>query len=96
MSEEGLSDLQRAINEQGHTWRAGETSLSALPPEEQQYRLGLTLVPDEMDRIREAIRTRAPMAVEFPPDCQQTFLKRICSSVAAVTAATKVGGPAMR
>ena len=67
MSEEEFSNLQRSINERGHTWRAGETSLSGLPPEEQQYRLGLTLVPEEMDRIRGAITTRAPMAAEFPP-----------------------------
>ena len=67
MSQEDYSDLQRSIDEQGHSWRAGETSLSALPPEEQQFRLGLTLVPEEMDRIRAAISTRAPMAAEFPP-----------------------------
>ena len=67
MSEDELSTLQRAISDRGHTWRAGETSLSSLPPEEQQYRLGLTLVPEEMDRIRATIATRAPMAAEFPP-----------------------------
>ncbi|MFN2183031.1 MAG: C1 family peptidase, partial [Anaerolineae bacterium] len=67
MSEEELFNLQRAIDDRGHTWRAGETSLSSLPPEEQKYRLGLTLVPEEMTRIRAAIQTRAPVAAEFPP-----------------------------
>ena len=67
MSQEDLSDLQRAIADQGHTWQAGQTSLSDLPPEEQQYRLGLKLVDEEMVRIRAAIQTLPPMDASFPP-----------------------------
>ncbi len=64
---EDLSNLQRAIADRGHTWQAGETSLSALSPEEQQYRLGLTLIPEEMDRLRAAFAIRAAVAATFPP-----------------------------
>ncbi len=67
MSQEDLSDLQQAIADQGHTWQAGQTSLSDLPPEEQKHRLGLRLVDEEMDRIRTAIQTLPPMDATFPP-----------------------------
>jgi C1A family cysteine protease len=67
MSENELMDLQQSIQDHGHAWDAGPTSLSALPPEEQQRRLGLRLVPEEMDRLKGAMAEMAPMAVEFPP-----------------------------
>jgi C1A family cysteine protease len=67
MSRGELMDLQRAIRDQGHTWDAGPTSLSTLPLEEQERRLGLRLVPEEMDRLAAMVAEMIPMAVEFPP-----------------------------
>ncbi len=67
MSQDELLELQRAIDDQGFTWQAGETSLSALSPEEQQYRLGLALVDEEMERILTTIQTAPPMDAQFPP-----------------------------
>ena len=55
MSQDDLGDLQFAIEEQGYSWEAGETSLSILQPEEQERRLGLMLVPEEMDRLAMAM-----------------------------------------
>jgi C1A family cysteine protease len=67
MSENEMMDLQRAILDQGHDWEAGPTSLSALPPEEQERRLGLRLVPEEMTRLDTMMAALAPFEVEFPP-----------------------------
>ncbi|MGD2206720.1 MAG: C1 family peptidase, partial [Anaerolineae bacterium] len=67
MSQDDLMDLQRAIADQGHAWDAGPTTLSTLPPEEQDRRLGLRLVPEEMDRLRVALATMEVIAAEFPP-----------------------------
>jgi C1A family cysteine protease len=66
MSQDDLMDLQRAIRDQGHTWEAGPTPLSALPPEQQARRLGLRLIPEEMDRIKATLAETVPKAVEFP------------------------------
>jgi C1A family cysteine protease len=67
MSQDELMDLQHAIEDSGHDWRAGFTSLTALSPEEQDRRLGLRLVPEEMDRIAAMMIEVAPLAVELPP-----------------------------
>ena len=66
MSQDDLGDLQFAIEEQGYSWEAGETSLSILQPEEQEQRLGLTLVPEEMDRLAMAFADLSFVAAEFP------------------------------
>ncbi len=67
MSEDELTELQRAIEDQGYSWSIGPTPLSVMPPEEQDRRLGLRLVPEEMARIEAMMSTMAPRAVEFPP-----------------------------
>jgi C1A family cysteine protease len=67
MSENEMMELQRAILDQGHDWEAGPTSLSALPPEDQERRLGLRLVPEEMTRLDTMMAALAPFEVEFPP-----------------------------
>ncbi|MGD8398040.1 MAG: C1 family peptidase [Anaerolineae bacterium] len=67
MSEEEFRQLQNEIESQGHTWRAGPTTLSTLSPEEQALRLGLRLVPEEMERL---VRLRAALGdivASFPP-----------------------------
>jgi C1A family cysteine protease len=68
MSESEVPGLERAILERGFDWKAGVTSLSALPPEEQDRRLGLRLIPEEMERL--AIKRAMPQPrefVSFPP-----------------------------
>ncbi len=67
MSEEELGSLQKAIDDQGYDWKAGPTSLSLLPSEEQDRRLGLMLVPEEMERLAKKIAEMPLMAAEFPP-----------------------------
>ena len=67
MSQDELMDLARAIRERGHDWSPGATSLTALSPEEQDRRLGLRLVPEEMDRISTMMADTVPLAAEFPP-----------------------------
>jgi C1A family cysteine protease len=67
MSEDELMDLQHAIEDRGHDWRAGRTSLTGLSPEEQDRRLGLRLVPEEMARIATTMASVVPAAAEFPP-----------------------------
>jgi C1A family cysteine protease len=67
MSENEMMELQQAIQDQGHDWKAGTTSLSALPPEDQERRLGLRLVPEEMTRLDTMMAALAPFEVEFPP-----------------------------
>jgi C1A family cysteine protease len=66
MSEDELLDLQREIRDQGHTWEAGPTPLSAMPAEQQARRLGLRLIPEEMERIKAEMAVRALREVEFP------------------------------
>jgi C1A family cysteine protease len=66
MSQDDLSNLQWAIEDQGYSWDAGETSLSILQPEEQERRLGLTLVPEEMERISFAMAALPFSVAEFP------------------------------
>ena len=67
MSQDEYGDLQRAIQDQGHTWAAGPTPLSALPPEQQERHLGLRLIPDEMARLATAFAEAVPVYAEFPP-----------------------------
>jgi hypothetical protein len=67
MSQDDLGDLQFAIEEQGYSWEAGETSLSVLQPEEQEQRLGLTLVPEEMDRLAMAFADLSFVPRSRPP-----------------------------
>jgi len=43
--------LQQTIQARGHTWKAGLTALSTLPPEKQARRLGLRLDEAEMARV---------------------------------------------
>jgi C1A family cysteine protease len=66
MSEDEIRSLQQAIGEHGHTWQAGPTSLSALPPEEQERRLGLRLEPIHIARIATAMAETPLSAAEFP------------------------------
>ena len=67
MSEDDLPGLERAINERGFNWRAGTTTLSALSQEEQDRRLGLRLVPEEMQRLSRERAMLQPRAASFPP-----------------------------
>jgi C1A family cysteine protease len=67
MSEDELMDLQQEIRNQGHTWDAGPTPLTGLPPEEQDRYLGLRLVPEEMQRFASVMAEIEPIAAEFPP-----------------------------
>jgi C1A family cysteine protease len=67
MSQDEYRALQRAIQDQGHTWAAGPTPLSALPPEQQERRLGLRLIPDEMARLASVFAEAVPVYAEFPP-----------------------------
>jgi len=67
MSQDDFADLQRTIEGQGHTWRAGPTSLTVLPPEDQERRLGLRLEPREMERLATLLAEPLARAVEFPP-----------------------------
>jgi hypothetical protein len=39
----GLGEIQDAIAQKGARWQAGETSMSVLPPAQQNLRLGLIL-----------------------------------------------------
>jgi len=66
MSEESFMELQRAIQQQGFTWRAGPTSVSGLPAEDQRRRLGLRLEPDQMARIATMMSEPPARIVEFP------------------------------
>ncbi len=66
MSDNELLELQKAIKGQGFTWTAGPTSLSALPPHEQERRLGLRLIPHEMQRLASIKAAAAPVATDFP------------------------------
>jgi C1A family cysteine protease len=66
MSEDELMDLQQAIRDRGHTWEAGSTTLTELAPEEQDRRLGLRVVPEEMQRFASLMAEMAPLAAEFP------------------------------
>lgn len=66
MSQHEIRSLQQAIGEHGHTWQAGLTSLSALPPEEQERRLGLRLEPAQMARIATMMVETPLHAAEFP------------------------------
>jgi C1A family cysteine protease len=66
MSQDELMDLQQAIRDQGHAWDAGPTSMSTLPPEEQKRRLGLRLVPEEMDRLASMMAAMELRAAQFP------------------------------
>jgi C1A family cysteine protease len=67
MSEDEFTNLQRAIDFQGYTWQAGPTALAGLPAEEQDRRLGLRLVPEEMNRLGVARAAMPPRAAVFPP-----------------------------
>ncbi len=67
MSENEFAELQQAIENQGYTWLAGPTDLSALAPEEQDLRLGLRLEPAEMERIAAEMTAMVAIAAEFPP-----------------------------
>jgi C1A family cysteine protease len=67
MSEDEMLDLQRSIQEQGHAWEAGPTPLSEMSPEQQERRLGLQLVPEELERIAVEMAKEAIRAAEFPP-----------------------------
>jgi C1A family cysteine protease len=66
MSQDEMMDLQRSIQEQGYTWEAGSTSLTELPREQQERRLGLRLVPEEMERIAAEMAKEAVRAAEHP------------------------------
>jgi C1A family cysteine protease len=66
MSQEELLGLQRAIQDQGGGWTAGPTSLSGLPPAEQERRLGLRLEPQEVARIAAMMAEPSPRAAEHP------------------------------
>ena len=48
-----LEEIQRAIQEKGANWVAGETSMSKLPLEERRLRLGLLLKPNGDEEIKE-------------------------------------------
>ncbi|MGC9333836.1 MAG: C1 family peptidase [Anaerolineae bacterium] len=67
MSEDELVTLRGAIDERGYRWRAGHTVLTGLATEEQDRRLGLRLVPEEMDRLGVARAALAPRAAVYPP-----------------------------
>jgi C1A family cysteine protease len=67
MSQDELSSLQQTIHDRGLAWRAGPTSLSTLPPEDQERRLGLRLEPEEMARIATMMDEEPLRAAEFPP-----------------------------
>lgn len=66
MSEQEISTLQQAIHDQGHSWTAGQTSLSDLAPEEQAHRLGLRLEAGEMKRIAAALAGATPATGDYP------------------------------
>jgi C1A family cysteine protease len=67
MSQDDLFGLQRAIADEGYEWQAGPTTLSALTPEQQDRRLGLRIIPAEMERLAVARAELAPRAAIFPP-----------------------------
>ena len=67
MSQEELPKLQQQIRDLGHEWQAGPTALSALPREQQVRRLGLRIIPEEMDRLQAEMAARALVEAEFPP-----------------------------
>jgi C1A family cysteine protease len=67
MSQDELARLQKAIQDEGFAWEAGPTPLSALPPEEQDFPLGLRLEEAEMVRIAGEMAALAPRVAEFPP-----------------------------
>ncbi|MFC2015378.1 C1 family peptidase [Chloroflexota bacterium] len=64
--EERITDLQQAIDGQGHTWKAGPTSLSELSREEQARRLGLRLDPSEVAKVVSQMAEAAPRTGQFP------------------------------
>ncbi len=66
MSQDELKQLQGAISDRGYRWQAGTTSVSLLPPQEQERRLGLRLVPEEMARIATTLDELPLRAAEFP------------------------------
>jgi C1A family cysteine protease len=66
MSQDEMMELQQAIQDQGYQWEAAETSLSTMPAEEQDRRLGLRLPPEEMERLEAAMTELAPAVADFP------------------------------
>jgi C1A family cysteine protease len=66
MSDIDLGSLRRAIEDEGYGWRAGPTSVSTLSLEQQEYRLGLRLEPDHLDRIASVMRRGPVAAAAFP------------------------------
>jgi hypothetical protein len=67
MSQAQIAAVQRAIQDLGYAWTAGPTSLSALPLEQRERRLGLRLVPEEVARLAEALDAARPVTARFPP-----------------------------
>lgn len=51
MSEE-LKETRQAIKKKGAKWRAEETSISELPPEERRKRLGLNPTEEELEALK--------------------------------------------
>jgi C1A family cysteine protease len=49
--EVSLRAIQSAIEEERLPWRAGQTELTSLPPEDQRKRLGLVVTPEEQQRL---------------------------------------------
>src|ERR1044071_8591376 len=47
-----IQAINAAIEREGLSWRAGQTTLSSLPPEEQRARLGLIVDAAELQRMR--------------------------------------------
>ena len=46
-------ELKEEIIKKGAKWKAGETSISKLPPEEQMKRLCLLPTEDELKRLKQ-------------------------------------------
>jgi hypothetical protein len=66
MSQERISGLQQAIDDEGHSWTAGLTSVSELSREEQARRLGLRLDPYEVAKVVTQMAQATPRAGEYP------------------------------
>jgi Papain family cysteine protease len=69
MAKVSVSDVQAQIASHGATWEAGPTTVSELPEDVQNRRLGLKLDEGELQRIQNAMRAPAfARPVAFAPE----------------------------
>ncbi len=82
MGPNNINIIRSKINEKGHSWSAGATSISKLPPETMMMYLGLVMPEAELKRIRattiaEKTRSNSRASVYPPVGTGEMFQARI-------------------